>query len=113
MLNISKSSLYIPNFIVSSFDSIYDPFQMIPEIFIFYLEKCLSNNFHIRKLYDKYFFDQKLKIVFTIMLIISKSSDYIPNLIIRSFESSYDQFQLIPEILNFYLEKCLSYIFHK
>ena len=47
MLNISKSSDYIPNLIISSFDSTYDQFQMIPEVFSFYLEKCLSYNFHI------------------------------------------------------------------
>ena len=58
MLNITKSSDYITNLIISSFDSTYDQFQMIPEIFKFYLEKCLSHNFHIWKLYDKRFFDQ-------------------------------------------------------
>ena len=46
------------------------------------------------------------------MLNISKSYDYIPNLIINSFDSTYDQFQMITETLNFYLEKSLSYIFH-
>ena len=47
MLNISKSSDYIPNLRISSFDSTYDQFQMIPEVFNFYLEKGLSYNFHI------------------------------------------------------------------
>ena len=85
---------------------------MIPEIVNFYLEKCLSYNFHISKLYDKHFLEQKLKNDFTIMLNISRSSDYILNLIISSFDSTYDQFQKIPEFFNFYLEKCFSYIFH-
>ena len=106
MLNISKSSAYIPNLIISSIDSIYDQFQMILEIFRFYLEKCLSYSFH------EHFFDQKLKYDFNIMLNISKSSDYLPNLIISSFDFIYDQFQMITENFNFYLEKCLSYNFH-
>ena len=38
------------------------------------------------------FFDQKLKNDFTIKLNNSKSSDYISNLIISSFDSTYDQF---------------------
>ena len=55
MLNISKNSDYIPNLIKSSFDSTYDQFQIISEIFNFYLKKCLSYNFHIWQLYDKFF----------------------------------------------------------
>ena len=47
MLNISKSSNYKPILIISSFDSIYDHFQMITEIFDFYLKKYISYNFHI------------------------------------------------------------------
>ena len=45
------------------------------------------------------------------MLNISKRSEYIPILIISSFDSTYDQFQMITEILNFYVQKFLSYIF--
>ena len=48
---------------------------------------------------------------FTIMPNLSKSSDYIPYLITSFFHSIYDQFQMIPEIFNFCLEKCLSYNF--
>ena len=76
MLNISKSTDYIPNLITSSFDSTYDQFQMITEILNFFLEKCLSYNFHILKFNDKHFFAQKIKIDFTIMLNIPKSSEY-------------------------------------
>ena len=47
MLNISKSSGYIPNLIISSFDFIYDQFQLITENFNFYLKKYISYNFHI------------------------------------------------------------------
>ena len=47
MLNISKNSDYIPNLIRSSFDSTYDQFQMIPEIFYFFPEKGLSYDFQI------------------------------------------------------------------
>ena len=68
MLNISKNSDYIPNLIISSFDSTYDQFQMIAEIFNFFHEKCLSYNFHIRNINDKHFFDLKLKNDFIIML---------------------------------------------
>ena len=112
MLNISKSSDYIPNRIISSFDSTYDQFQKIPEINNFYLKKRFLYSFHISKLYDKHFLEQKSKNDFTIMLNISRSSDYIPNLIISSFDSTYDQFQMISEFFNFYLEQCLSYNFH-
>ena len=101
MLNISKNSAYIPNLIISSIDSIYDQFQMITENFNFYLEKCLSYKFHIWISFDKHFYDQKLKNDFNIMLNISKSSDYIPNLIISSFDFFYDQFQMITENFNF------------
>ena len=77
MLNISKSSDYIPNLIISSLDSTYDQFQMITEIFNFYLEKCLSYIFHILKFNDKHFFAQKIKKNdVTIKLNISKSSEY-------------------------------------
>ena len=61
MLNISKSSEYIPTLIISSFDSTYDQFQMITEILSFYLEKFLSYIFHILKFNDKHFFAQKIK----------------------------------------------------
>ena len=37
------------------------------------------------------FFDQKLKNDFTILLNISKSSDFIPNLNISSIDSIYEQ----------------------
>ena len=59
MLNISKSSDYIANLIISSFDSIYDQFQIITEILNFYLEKCLSYFFHILKFNDKHFLTKK------------------------------------------------------
>ena len=49
---------------------------------------------------------------FTIMPNLSKSSDYIPYLITSFFHSIYDQFQMITENFDFYLDKCLSYIFH-
>ena len=68
MLNISKSSEYIPNLIKNSFDSTYDQFQMITEILNFYVENCISYNIHILKLNDKHFFAQKIKNDFTIML---------------------------------------------
>ena len=62
MLNISKSSDYIPNLIISSFYSTYDQFQMIPEVFNFCLKKCLSYNFHILKFNDKLYFEQFKKL---------------------------------------------------
>ena len=49
---------------------------------------------------------------FSLLLNISKSYDYIPNLIINSFDSTYDQFQMIPEVFDFCLENCLSYNIH-
>ena len=58
------------------------------------------------------FLTKKLKNDFTKKLNNSKSSDYIPYLIISFFHSIYDQFQMITENFDFYLEKCLSYIFH-
>ena len=76
LLKISKSSEYIPNLIISSFDSTYDQFQMNTEILNFYLKKSLSYIFHIFKFNDKHFFVQKIKNDFTIMLNISKSSEY-------------------------------------
>ena len=45
------------------------------------------------------------------MLNISKSSDYIPNLIISSFDSTYDQFQMIPEVFNFISKNAYHTIF--
>ena len=45
------------------------------------------------------------------MLNISKSYDYKPNLIINSFDSTYDQFQMIPEIFYFCLKKAYQIIF--
>ena len=84
---------------------------MIPEIVDFFSETAFHTIF-ISNLYNKHFLEQKLKKDFTIRLNISKSSDYIPNLIISSIDSIYDQFQKITEIFNFYLEKCLSYNFH-
>ena len=71
--------------------------------------------YHTIFLYENYMisiFKLKIKNNFTLMVNISKSSDYIPNLIISSFDSTYDQFQMIPEFFNFYLEKGLSYNFH-
>ena len=62
MLNISKSSEYIPNLIKNSFDSTYDQFQMITEILNFYVENSISYIFHILKFNDKHFFAQKIKI---------------------------------------------------
>ena len=50
MLNISKSSDYKPNPITSSFDSTYDQFQMIPEVFNF----VSKNAYHTIFIYESY-----------------------------------------------------------
>ena len=36
----------------------------LPQIVFLFMKKCISYNFHIRKLHDKHFFRPKLKICF-------------------------------------------------